>query len=199
MCRILFSVISSSCLFFAGFARAQSSSSPAPTATPVACICPGLDGVLRHVTSLERRKAENARQLDERLNLLIKELKEGRMEHGEDALPPVSADGFRVAEVKRYAHEISVQLAPGEPTTVTFPSEVKGGWKRKDSALSIARGGAMMVVFGFSDLSEDGEGVLVELTDGRLYTLRFKKAAKLSDRDTLVKIQDQDQADAQVR
>ncbi len=93
-------------------------------------------------------------------------------------------------DVKYNDSEVSIAVNPGEPTQVEFPNTVAGGYKKKLSAVTIDKRGASLVIFGSEGLPDEGEAIIVRLTDGRSYSLRVQRAADASARDTIVKIQD---------
>lgn len=86
--------------------------------------------------------------------------------------------------------EISISVAPGEPTQVQFPGDVSGGYKNRQSSISLDRKGNSLVVFAQENISESGEAIIVQLTDGRSYSVRIRRANADSPRDDVVKISD---------
>jgi hypothetical protein len=86
--------------------------------------------------------------------------------------------------------EVSVFVAAGEPTQVQFPGNISGGFKRKQSAVSLDRKGTDLIVFAQENLDDSGEAIIVRLDDGRSFSLRIKKASSGNMRDTVVKIND---------
>lgn len=69
-----------------------------------------------------------------------------------------------------------VYVTPGEPTQLTFPSNIVGGFKGSNSSLSIQRSNNNLVVFGRPDLSNEGEALIIQGEDGRSYAVRVKPA-----------------------
>ena len=86
--------------------------------------------------------------------------------------------------------EIEVYVRPGEPTQLTFPGKVGGGYKRRDSTISLDRKGRDLIVFGHQNISDAGEGILIRLEDGRSYSVRAKRASDQNPKDDFVVIQD---------
>jgi hypothetical protein len=86
--------------------------------------------------------------------------------------------------------EVTVRVAPNEPTQIQFPSAVAGGFKKKVSSLSLEPKETDLVVFAGEGLSESGEAIIVRLKDGRSYSMRVARATAASPRDSLVKIID---------
>jgi hypothetical protein len=86
--------------------------------------------------------------------------------------------------------EMSVRVVPGEPTELKFPGIISGGFKKKDSSLSIDRKDSDLVIFAQQELSEVGEVLIVRLEDGRSYSIRVQRATSENPRDTIVKIED---------
>lgn len=86
--------------------------------------------------------------------------------------------------------ELAVRVVPGEPTELKFPGVISGGFKKKDSSLSIDRKDGDLVIFAQQELSEVGEVLIVRLNDGRSYSIRVQRATSESPRDNIVKIED---------
>ena len=86
--------------------------------------------------------------------------------------------------------EVSVYVTPGEPTQIQFPGVISGGFKKKQSAISLDRKNTDLVIFAQDAISENGEAIIVRLDDGRNYSLRIKKSSPDSPRDDIVKIDD---------
>lgn len=86
--------------------------------------------------------------------------------------------------------ELAVRVVPGEPTELKFPGVISGGFKKKDSSLSIDRKEGDLVIFAQQELSEVGEVLIVRLNDGRSYSIRVQRATSESPRDNIVKIED---------
>ena len=86
--------------------------------------------------------------------------------------------------------EAVVYVKPGEPTQVTFPSKIEGGYKKdKNSDLVLERQGSFLIVFARQQLGIEGESIIVHLDDKRTYALRMVPATD-GDRDVEVKIND---------
>jgi len=86
--------------------------------------------------------------------------------------------------------EESVYIKPGEPTQITFPSKIAGGFKKKNSAVSLERQENNLIVFGQQTLSLDGEAILVHLADKRSYSIRIMPATGSLPKDGQVTILD---------
>jgi hypothetical protein len=86
--------------------------------------------------------------------------------------------------------EVSVYVAPGEPTQIRFPGTIAGGFKKKSSSLNLDRKGTDLIVFGQESLSDAGEAIIVRLEDGRSFSMRVHRASKASPRDDMVKVDD---------
>lgn len=104
-------------------------------------------------------------------------------------LVPIS--GFaRDLEIKPDQGEISVYVAPNEPTQIQFPGEIVSGYKKKNSALSLDRQKEDLVIFANQNLSSNGEAFIVRLKDGRSYSLRILRSGDENPRDDRVNILD---------
>jgi hypothetical protein len=86
--------------------------------------------------------------------------------------------------------EIPVYVNPGEPTQITFPTKIEGGFKRKHSSLALERQGNFLVVFAQPELPYEGEALLVHTGDKRSYALRIVPADDDNPRDEFVNIRD---------
>ena len=85
--------------------------------------------------------------------------------------------------------EAQIFVRPGEPTQVVFPGEIKGGFKRKDSALTLERQSNYIVMFTQPSLDVHGESLLIVLEDERSYPLRVLPAHR-KQRDSVVRLVD---------
>ncbi|MCB0338332.1 MAG: type-F conjugative transfer system secretin TraK [Bdellovibrionales bacterium] len=86
--------------------------------------------------------------------------------------------------------EVEVFVNPGEPTLVKFSGDVAGGYKRKDSNISLDRNGHDLIVFAHKKITAAGEGFIVRLEDGRSYSIRAKKSSVDAPRDDFVTVID---------
>lgn len=87
--------------------------------------------------------------------------------------------------------EAVVYVKPGEPTQVTFPGKIEGGFKKdKNSNLVLERQDNFLIVFARPQLGIEGESIIVHLDDKRSYALRMTPSTGDSDRDVAVKIVD---------
>jgi len=96
----------------------------------------------------------------------------------------------RDVEVTSSTSEVTVWVAPGEPTQVKFPGKVSGGYMKQNSAVTVDRRESDLVVFGNETLSSTGEVILVRLDDGRSYSLRVLRAEGANVRDAQVTVED---------
>lgn len=86
--------------------------------------------------------------------------------------------------------ELPISVAPGEPTQVTFPGRIAGGFRKKVSTLSLEHKGSDLVIFANEGIGERGEAIIVRLEDGRSYSLRIARASSDRPRDDVVSIND---------
>lgn len=86
--------------------------------------------------------------------------------------------------------EVSVYVAPGEPTQVQFPGTISGGFKRKQSSLSLDRKEGDLIIFASETLADNGEAIIVRLMDGRSYSMRVLRASQENPRDPTLKVKD---------
>lgn len=93
-------------------------------------------------------------------------------------------------DVEYKDEEISVRVMPGEPTQMKFPGVISGGFKKKDSTLSLDKKDSDLVIFAQQNLTDQGEVMIVRLQDGRSYSVRIQRANADIPRDDIVKIED---------
>lgn len=93
-------------------------------------------------------------------------------------------------EVEYKDREEQIYILSGEPTQVSFPGEVVGGYKKKLSALEVERRGNALILFANESLTAAGETLIVHLKDGRSYSLRAVLAEGPGQRDDVVIIDD---------
>lgn len=93
-------------------------------------------------------------------------------------------------DVEYKSGEVSVYVAPSEPTQIQFPGTISGGFKRKLSALSLDRKDSDLIIFASEGISEAGEAIIVRLSDGRSYSVRVKRATAANPRDATVRLED---------
>lgn len=107
------------------------------------------------------------------------------------ALVALVCAGEAVARDTNYSgNEMAVYVTPGEPTQVTFPSKISGGFKRKHTSLALERQGNFLVIFAQPEIPYEGEALLVHLDDKRSYALRILPADDENTRDEFVNIKD---------
>jgi hypothetical protein len=102
----------------------------------------------------------------------------------------VSSNPAEARDVNYSGQEMSVYVTPGEPTQVTFPSKISGGFKRKHTSLALERQGNFLVVFAQPEIPYEGEALLVHLDDKRSYALRILPADDDNTRDEFINIKD---------
>ncbi len=93
-------------------------------------------------------------------------------------------------DINYTGNELAVYVTPGEPTQVTFPSKISGGFKRKHTSLALERQGNFLVIFAQPEIPYEGEALLVHLDDKRSYALRILPADDENPRDEFVNIND---------
>lgn len=86
--------------------------------------------------------------------------------------------------------EVSIYVNQGEPTQLTFPEEVKSGYKKNNSAVNVERRGNNLVIFAREELAINGEAIIVTLRNGKSYSVRVRPADALNSRDDQVRILD---------
>ena len=96
----------------------------------------------------------------------------------------------RDLEYKSGDGEIEVYVNAGEPTEVTFPGAVAGGFKNSNAGIAIDKKDSSLIVFGKENMNEAGEAILVRLKDGRSFPLRVRKASTDNPRDPQLTIND---------
>lgn len=94
-------------------------------------------------------------------------------------------------DIKYQGSEVTVYVTPGEPTQITFPSKIEGGFKRKQSSLALERNGNFLVMFAQPEIPYEGEALLVLLDDKRSYAIRVIPSDDDHPRDEHVKIADE--------
>ncbi|MCB0322078.1 MAG: hypothetical protein KDD69_00860 [Bdellovibrionales bacterium] len=93
-------------------------------------------------------------------------------------------------EVNYNGSEVPVYVTPGEPTQITFPEKIEGGFKRKHSALALERQGNFLVVFAQPEIPYEGEALLVHLGDKRSFALRIMPSDDDNPRDEFIDVKD---------
>lgn len=107
------------------------------------------------------------------------------------------SDAF-ARDVNYLGKEESVYVTPGEPTQVAFPGKILGGYKRKQSRLSLERQDNYLVLFGRPELPAEGEAIIVILDDHRSYALRVRPSSDANNRDELVTVKDDRELDYEI-
>lgn len=93
-------------------------------------------------------------------------------------------------EVEYDGRETTIYVTPGEPTQVTFPNKVVGGYKSQKSNVNIEKQDTYLVVFARPGLKSEGESIIVAIEDKRTYALRVRPSDEQAPRDDLVEIFD---------
>jgi hypothetical protein len=99
-------------------------------------------------------------------------------------------DDAHARDVEYSGSEIPVYVTPGEPTQITFPSKISGGFKRKHTSLALERQGNFLVVFAQPEIPYEGEALLVHIDDRRSYALRILPADDENRRDEFINLRD---------
>ena len=86
--------------------------------------------------------------------------------------------------------EVSIRVAPREPTQVQFPGTISGGFIRKQSTLALERKDSDLIIFANEGISEKGESLIIRLQDGRSYSVRIQRASQDAPRDDVVRVLD---------
>jgi len=94
--------------------------------------------------------------------------------------------------------EQTVYVSPGEPTQITFPGKIEGGFKSKNAAIALEKQENFLLVFAQDQLPVDGTALLVHLSDKRSYALRIKPATSPGQKDTSVNIIDPREPEVEV-
>lgn len=102
-------------------------------------------------------------------------------------------------EVNYQGQEETIYVTPGEPTQIQFPGQVVGGYKRKQSSVSLDRKENYLIVFSGPDLSLDGEAIIVHLDDKRTYALRLLPSSEYAPRDEVINIIDERDPDPELQ
>ena len=103
----------------------------------------------------------------------------------------IGINSAQAREVNYNGSEITVFVKPGEPTQISFPGAVEGGFKGKQAPISLEKQDNYLVVFAQPNISIEGEAIIVHLNDKRTYSVRLKPAVDGQRRDGFVEIVDQ--------
>ena len=93
-------------------------------------------------------------------------------------------------DVEYQSGEIQVAVTPGEPTQIQFPGTISGGFRKKQSTLSLERKETDLIIFANEGISESGEAIIIRLKDGRSYSVRIHRSSDQSPRDDVVNVLD---------
>jgi hypothetical protein len=93
-------------------------------------------------------------------------------------------------EIQYKGGEEVVYVKPGEPTQISFPGKIAGGYKKKSSAVALERNENYLVVFAQQTLGLEGEAILVHLRDKRSYSIRVMPATGGTPKDDQVTVTD---------
>jgi len=102
----------------------------------------------------------------------------------------ILADVVHAKEIRYDGSEQEIYVTPGEPTQITFPGRVEGGFKNKDSRVAIERQDNYLIVFAKPGINVEGEGIIVQIDDKRTYSLRILPADDNNKRDGNIIISD---------
>lgn len=86
--------------------------------------------------------------------------------------------------------EVSVYVAPNEPTQVNFPGDIAGGYMKTDASVQLERQGSDLILFSKPSLQTEGEAIIVRLKDGRSFSVRVRPSSDTNPRDSHVKVED---------
>jgi hypothetical protein len=89
---------------------------------------------------------------------------------------PLDSAGAR--QIEYYGGEAKVYVTPGEPTVVSFPGEINGGYKRTSSDITMNVQGRDLIILARPGLSDRGEVLVVYLKDNRSFMLRVIMASE---------------------
>ena len=106
------------------------------------------------------------------------------------AVIAITANDAEAREVRYDGSEQTVYVKPGEPTQISFPSKISGGFKRKNSSVKLERQENYLVMFARPDLLPEGEAIIVHLDDRRTYSIRVRPSSQSYPRDSKVTIID---------
>lgn len=79
-------------------------------------------------------------------------------------------------EINYYGGEVKVYVQVGEPTVVSFPSEIEGGYRSTNSQLDLERRGTDLIVFAKPGLAIEGEVLVIYVKDKRPFMIRVMPA-----------------------
>jgi hypothetical protein len=104
----------------------------------------------------------------------------------------VLTDAFaRDVEYSSGSGEISVFVNVGEPTEIIFEGgKIKDGFKNSNAGIALEKKESSLIIFGKENMNENGEALLVRLTNGTSYPLRIRKASAADPRDAQVIVGD---------
>jgi hypothetical protein len=80
-------------------------------------------------------------------------------------------------EINYDGSEARVFVTAGEPTVISFPDEVEGGYRGAHSSIHIERHGKDLIILAQAGLSEEGEVIVVYLKNKRSFILRILPAS----------------------
>jgi len=102
----------------------------------------------------------------------------------------LSAPSAFARDIEYQNQEFSVYVNPGEPTQIQFPGSISGGFRKKQSSVSLERKGNDLIVFANEALPDQGEALIVRLEDGLSYSVRLLRSTPEMPRDDLVRVLD---------
>ena len=91
--------------------------------------------------------------------------------------------------IRRQPEERSIRVIKNEPTVITFPEPVTGGWKSSRHFFIDRYENKLVVFLDSSDFPASGSPIIVRLDDGNLIGLRIIVVEEPSERDAIVHIE----------
>lgn len=86
--------------------------------------------------------------------------------------------------------EVSIYVTPGEPTQIEMPGRIASGFMPSDGAVNLDKKENHLFVFATPQLNSRGVAMIVQLEDGRSYSLRIRATSSAHPRDAIIRIQD---------
>lgn len=105
------------------------------------------------------------------------------------SLSMLSIETAQARDVEYANQEFAVYVTPGEPTQIQFPGNISGGFRKKQSAISLDRKNSDLILFANDGVPEQGEAIIVRLEDGRSFSMRVMKSSSEFPRDDVVKVE----------
>jgi hypothetical protein len=83
-----------------------------------------------------------------------------------------------------------IYVNPGEPTEITFPGRIEGGFKRTQSTVALEKKDSSLIVFANTSIPVEGEAIIVHLDDKRSYSMRVIHSDPMHPRDSHIQVID---------